>query len=76
MISMEWAVRETLEDPEEVRESRDDPNTVKLYYKRYIDTSVGDKFMCVVVKFLPNDAFILTAYLTRKMMPGARIWRK
>jgi hypothetical protein len=32
--------------------------------------------MCVVVKFLENDAFISTAYLARKINPGELIWRK
>jgi hypothetical protein len=50
MLGMQGAVRHTLESPDEVRESRDDPRTVKLYYKWYSDTPVGRKLMCVVVK--------------------------
>jgi hypothetical protein len=76
MLGMEWAVRETLEDPEEVRKSRDDPNTVKLYYRRYTITGAGGKMVCVVAKFLENDAFILTAYQTYKVIPGELIWPK
>jgi hypothetical protein len=75
LIAMEWAVRETLENPEEVRKSERAPHS-RLYYRRYTNTVLGDKFMCVVVKFLENDAFISTAYLARKINPGELIWRK
>jgi hypothetical protein len=73
---MQWAIRETLEDPEEVRKSRKAPDTGRLYYRRYIGTEKGDKWVCVVVKFLENDAFISTAYLTRRIILGELIWRK
>ena len=35
---------------------------------------VGDKYMCVVVKLLGNDAFLLTAYMTDIMKEGDVIW--
>jgi hypothetical protein len=47
-----------------------------LYYRRYTNIVLGDKFICVVVKFLENDAFIRTAYLARKINPGELMWRK
>jgi len=37
-------------------------------------TKVGDKYVCVVVKFGVRDAFILTAYLTDKQQRGDIIW--
>ena len=76
MLGMESAVRETLENPEEVRKSRDDPDTVQLYYMRYPITSPSSKMACVVVKFLVSDAFVLTAYQTYKVIEGELIWRK
>jgi len=76
MDGKQWAMRETLEDPEQVRKSRDDPNTVKLYYRRYSGTEASSKFTCVIVKFMENDAFILTAYETYRIMPGELIWQK
>jgi hypothetical protein len=76
MVNMEGAVQETLEDPEEIRRSRSDPATVKLYYRWFTNTTKGNKWVLVVVKFLENDAFVLTAYLTRKIMPGELIWQK
>jgi hypothetical protein len=76
MIDMQWAVCETLEDPEEVRKSRRASDTTRLYYRRYTNTAIGDKWVCVVVKFLENDAFISTAYGTNKIKQGELIWRK
>ena len=70
MVGMELAVRETLEDPEEVRKSRLDQNTVRLYYRWFTNTTVGDKWVLVAVKFLESDAFILTAYEVNKIKPG------
>lgn len=75
MKGRDWTVEETLKDPEEVRKSREDPDTVRLYYRRYTNPSEKDKWVCVVVKFLENDAFILTAYETRRIKSGELIWR-
>jgi hypothetical protein len=47
---------------------------VRLFYEFYSQTLVGDKWLCVVVKYLPDDAFVITAYLTDKLKPGERIW--
>jgi hypothetical protein len=44
--------------------------------RRYIGPEKGDKWVCVVVKFMENDAFISTAYLTRRIILGELIWRK
>lgn len=43
-----------------------------LYYKYYAGLSIGDKYLCVVVKFKQKDAFVITAYFTDRrlsMMP-------
>jgi hypothetical protein len=52
------------------------PDTGRLYYRWYTETEKGGKWVCVVVKFLENDAFISTAYLARRIMPGELIWAK
>jgi hypothetical protein len=36
--------------------------------------SIGDKWLCVVVKYFADDAFVITAYLTDKLKAGERIW--
>ena len=77
MPSMQWTVQQTLEDPEEVRESQSDPATVRLYYRFFTNTIIGNKWVLVVVKFLGNnDAFVLTAYTTDAIKPGGLIWTK
>lgn len=37
-------------------------------------TAVGEKFLCVVVKMSPGDAFVLTAYLTDSVKRGWKVW--
>jgi hypothetical protein len=43
-------------------------------YRFYLGTRVGDKYLCVIVKVLGEDRFILTAYLTDRIKQGVRIW--
>lgn len=68
MASMEAAIQAALSDPEVVRVSNTD-SAVHLYYRYREGTIVGDKWLCVVVKYLDNDAFVITAYLTDKLKP-------
>ena len=35
---------------------------------------MGGKCLCVVVKYLANDAFVVTAYLTDKPKAGEDVW--
>lgn len=73
MASMEAAIQEALSNPEVVRVSNTD-GAVHLYYRYREGTTVGDKWLCVVVKYLDNDAFIITAYLTDKLKQGEQLW--
>ena len=59
--------------PTEVRLSRADDN-VRLFYEFYAQTRVGGKWLCVVVKYLPDDAFVVTAYLTETIKAGETLW--
>jgi hypothetical protein len=43
-----------------VIQSLSDPQA-RLYYRYYAGTRVGDKYLCVVVKVVGTDAFVLTA---------------
>jgi hypothetical protein len=70
----QWVIQETLAAPQEVHKSPDDSNTVNLYYRWYGNTPVGGRRVCVVVKFLEDDAFILPAYETDRLTSGALIW--
>lgn len=75
MAEMEVAIEIALSNPEVVRRSNTD-STVYLYYRYHEDTGVGDKWLCVVVKYLEDDAFIITAYLTDKLKAGEQVWPK
>jgi len=73
MADREASIEETLLSPEQVLEFLFDPE-VRLYYRFYRMTLVGDKYLCVVVKMRQGDAFVLTAYLTDSVKRGWRSW--
>ena len=73
MQNMRDEIIRTVRAPAEVRVSRSDTN-VRLFYEFYARTQVGDKWLCVVVKYLENDAFVITAYLTDKLKAGEILW--
>lgn len=66
---------ETLQDPEDIRLSSSDL-TVELFYKYFENTLVGNKYICIVVKNLSNDLFVITAYFTDKKKKGESKWTK
>ena len=49
---------------------------VELYYSFERETKVGDKWLCVVVKYSVDDAFVVTADLTDKVKKGEHLWPK
>ena len=57
MADMEAEIERVLQSQEEVRVSRSD-NTVQLFYEFYAQIRVGGKWLCVVVKYLPDDGFV------------------
>jgi hypothetical protein len=73
MRGMEDEIERVLRQPQWVRQSKSDAD-VKLFYEFYAQTVVGGKWMCIVVKYLENDAFVVTAYLTDKPKTGADLW--
>jgi len=64
-----------IEAPSEVRRSSSD-ETVKLFYEFYAQTRFGGKWLCVVVKYMPDDAFVITAFLTDAMKTEETLWPK
>jgi hypothetical protein len=48
-------------------------DAVRLFYEFYAQTIVGGKWLCVVVKYLGDDAFVVTAYLTDKPKTGENL---
>lgn len=66
-------IEHTLQHPELVRRSRSD-ESVELFYRYYIKTIIGDKWLCIVVKYRKIDAFVITAYLTDRPKAGDDLW--
>ncbi len=60
MLGMRKEIIRTLQAPAEVRISRSD-SAVRLFYEFYSQTTIGGKWLCVVVKYLADDAFVITA---------------
>jgi molybdopterin synthase catalytic subunit len=68
-------MNETLASPDIVIQSKSDVEA-RLYYKHYSGLSVGDKYLCIVVKYKEKDAFVITAYFTDSIKKGDVIWKK
>lgn len=66
----EKEVKETVSDPDEIRRSKKD-RSVYLYYRK-----LSKYFVCVLVKHLNSEGFIITAYLADKIKKGDTIWKK
>jgi hypothetical protein len=75
MAGMEADIVRTLQSPAEVRASRSD-ESVRLFYVFREGTLVGSKWLCVVVRYEHEDAFVITAYLTDKLKAGETLWPK
>jgi hypothetical protein len=74
MVEMELTITDTLKNPQLVRKSQSD-DSVELLYRFYTQLIIGDKWLCIVVKYLLNDAFIITAYFTDKPKKGDDLWQ-
>jgi hypothetical protein len=75
MAPMRERLEETIAAPESVVESLSDP-AARLYYRFYQRTIVGGKYLCAVVRITPDDALVVTAYLTDRIKKGKIIWPK
>ncbi len=73
MVGEEAHIAETLAQPVVVIQSRSDPD-VRLYYRLYSTSAVGQKYLCAVVKWRRGDAFLITAYYTDQPKQGAVLW--
>jgi hypothetical protein len=68
-------IRDTLINPDMIVKSRTD-DAVELFYRHYNATPVTEKYLCVVVKILLSDLFIITAYFTDTIKRGIILWQK
>ena len=61
--------------PDIVIRSKTDPD-IELFYQHYDITPITEKYLCVVVKLLVGDLFIITAYFTDTVKKGEVLWKK
>jgi hypothetical protein len=73
MAELEAEIGLAVSQPKLVRRSRSDP-AVRLFYYLCPETAVGSKWLCVVVKYERDDAFVITAYLTMQPKAGEDLW--
>ena len=71
MLGREDAVRSTLEQPEQIRQSRSDPQVFPFY--RSEETK---RWVCAVAKRDADQAFLITVYPTDAIKEGTQIWPK
>lgn len=64
------AVRQAVQDPQEIRRSRRDPE-VHLFYRREAGT---EYYICAVAKHLGDEGFLITAYRTDRIKEGELLW--
>lgn len=76
MAALEDVIAVTLLDPEEIRRDPDDPNTVRLYYRRFERARAENRRYVVAVKFLNGDAYVLTSHPAGHPKPGEVIWTR
>lgn len=67
-------IRETIKTPEVVI-ATDADKTVQVYHRYYETTPVTSKFLLVVVKLLTDDAFVLTAFFSRREKKSVLVWK-
>jgi hypothetical protein len=68
-------VQDTLINPDVIVKSRTD-EAVELFYRHYDTTPVTEKYLCVVVKILGSDLFVITAYFTDTIKRGIILWKE
>ncbi|MCC7446292.1 MAG: hypothetical protein IT324_02695 [Anaerolineae bacterium] len=74
MVGQLDRIIETLTSPELVIATEADP-AVHAYHRLYPQTPVTRKYLIVAVKVLPDDAFVLTAFFSRRLKKGSVLWQ-
>ena len=68
-------IQATLLFPDKIIRSETD-HEVELFYRYFDTTPVTNKYLCVVVKVLVDNLFIITAYFTDTIKRGEILWEK
>ena len=71
MAGREAIVKATLENPEQVRQSRSDQQVLLFYH-----AEGSSRWVCAVAKRAADQAFLITAYPTDAIKEGTQIWPK
>ena len=71
MVGREDVVRATLENPEQIRQSRSD-SEVLLFYR----AERSSRWVCAVAKRAAGQGFLITAYPTDAIKEGSQVWPK
>ena len=75
MVILEPLLALAIASPVVVVRSRTD-DSIFLYYRDTVTDQFSTKLLCVVIKHLPVDSFVVTAYLTDKIKSGEAIWTR
>lgn len=62
-------IKKTLTNPDEVRKS-DKDNSVHLYFKKFKNTPVTEKYLTTVVKIKTEKPFLITSFFTNEIRSG------
>ena len=73
MRGQEERISEALANPEFVVATPTD-SAVHVYGRFYETTPVTSKYLQVVVKLFPDDAFVLTAFYSSRPKRGRTVW--
>jgi hypothetical protein len=68
-------IKNTLSSPDIIVKSKTD-SQVELFYRNYKTTPVSEKYLCVAIKALEDNLFIITAYFTDTIKGGEVLWGK
>jgi hypothetical protein len=68
MQGKEDLVKQALQSPLEIRQSRSDPD-VYLHYD-----AESPYLICAIARYLNGDGFLITAYRTNKIKEGSLLW--
>jgi hypothetical protein len=74
MMDQHERIIETLVSPDLIIATDTDPD-VHAYHRLYPQTPVTRKYLIVAVKVLTDDAFVLTAFFSRRLKKGQLIWQ-
>jgi hypothetical protein len=71
MAGQEAVVKATLENPEQIRESRSDTQVLLFYH-----AEAASRWVCAVAKQAADQGFLITAYPTDAIKEGTQVWPK